>query len=85
MTRGGIARHVPEQTGDPRMARVLALFGAINDWACGDNFTGCTFINTSAEYSRLLVVAHTERGENIRIISARPANGRETAIYLQSH
>lgn len=35
--------------------------------------------------SRLLVVVHTERGENIRIISARSANRRETALYLQSH
>jgi uncharacterized DUF497 family protein len=35
--------------------------------------------------SRLLVVVHTERGENIRIISVRLANRRETALYLQSH
>jgi len=35
--------------------------------------------------TRILVVVHTERDDNIRIISARPANRRETAIYLQSH
>ena len=35
--------------------------------------------------SRILVVAHTERGDNIRIISARPADRRETASYWQSH
>lgn len=30
---------------------------------------------------RLLVIAHTERGANIRIISARPATRAETKIY----
>ena len=35
--------------------------------------------------SQILVVAHTERGENIRIISARHADRRETARYWQSH
>ena len=30
---------------------------------------------------RLLVVVHTERGDNIRIISARPASRRERKDY----
>lgn len=30
---------------------------------------------------RLLVIAHTERGDTIRIISARPATPRERKIY----
>ena len=30
---------------------------------------------------RLLVVVHTERGDNIRIISARPASKRERRTY----
>lgn len=30
---------------------------------------------------RLLVVAHTERGESIRILSARPASSAERRIY----
>ena len=34
----------------------------------------------SAE-SRVLVVAHTERGENIRIVSARPATRMERKMY----
>ena len=33
---------------------------------------------------RLLVVVHIERGDNIRLISARPANRREAAKYTQS-
>ena len=31
--------------------------------------------------SRILVVVHTERGDNIRIISARPASRRERKDY----
>jgi uncharacterized protein len=30
---------------------------------------------------RLLVVSHTERGESIRIVSARPATRQEREIY----
>ncbi len=33
---------------------------------------------------RLLVVVHTERGDSIRLISARPANRRESAQYGQT-
>ncbi len=33
---------------------------------------------------RLLVVAHTERGETIRIISARPATARERRQYAET-
>ncbi len=50
--RDGVARYASGQTGDPRMARVLALFDTIGEWANSDNFTGCTFINASAEFPR---------------------------------
>jgi uncharacterized DUF497 family protein len=33
---------------------------------------------------RLLVVVHTERGDNLRIISARPASRRERKDYEES-
>jgi uncharacterized protein len=33
---------------------------------------------------RLLVVVHTERGDNIRVISARPASRRERKNYEES-
>lgn len=32
---------------------------------------------------RLVVVAHTERGDNIRIVNARPATRKETQDYEQ--
>ncbi len=34
---------------------------------------------------RLLVVAHTERKETVRIISARPATPRERKFYEEEH
>jgi uncharacterized DUF497 family protein len=34
---------------------------------------------------RTLVVAHTDRGDTIRIISARVANTRERRAYEESH
>ena len=37
-----------------------------------------------SNHNRLLVVVHTERGDNIRIISARKANRKERGHY-ESH
>jgi hypothetical protein len=34
---------------------------------------------------KLLVVVHTERGDNIRIISARPAGRRERKTYEETN
>lgn len=39
---------------------------------------GCSHVN------RLLVVVHTERGDTVRIISARRASRRERRFYEQS-
>ena len=44
-----------------------------------DEFRFITF--GVSEFGRLLVVAHTERGETIRIISARLASKSERKIY----
>ena len=35
--------------------------------------------------NRLLVVVYTWRGENVRLISARPATARETTQYEEHH
>ena len=37
-----------------------------------------------SERGGLLVTAHTERGEEIRLISARPATRRERRIYEEA-
>jgi hypothetical protein len=39
----------------------------------------------SSAAGRLLVVAHTERNESIRIISARPATPHERKFYEEEH
>ena len=39
----------------------------------------------SAVNGRLLVVAHTERGNAVRIISARPVTPRERKFYEEVH
>jgi uncharacterized protein len=43
------------------------------------------FVTIGTSYrAKLVVVVHTERGDNIRIISARLANRRERQTYEQS-
>ena len=44
----------------------------------------CVTLGHSAK-DRLLVVVHTDRNERIRIISARPATGRERGIDEEAH
>lgn len=39
----------------------------------------------SSHQRKLLVVVHTERGDNIRIISARRASKRERMSYEEDH
>lgn len=56
----------------------MAVTGADPDHSIGE-FRYVTF--GVSEGGRLLVVAHTEQSETIRIISARPASRRERKIY----
>jgi len=37
-----------------------------------------------SEHGRLLVVAHTERGDQVRIISARKASKKEEQFYAEA-
>ena len=44
------------------------------------------FVTVGSSYrGKLLVDVHTERGDNIRIISARLANRRERRVYEEKH
>jgi AcrR family transcriptional regulator len=52
MARKGTARLAPHQDGDPRMARVLAFFDVVGRVVNSEDFSGCAFINASAEYPR---------------------------------
>ena len=60
------------------LADDLSITGADPDHSKGES-RFVTFGVSSA--GRLLVVAHTERGDRLRIISARPATKRERRIY----
>jgi AcrR family transcriptional regulator len=67
--REGVARLAPLQEGDPRMARVMALFDAIGEWANDDNFSGCTFINASAEFPRREDPIHVACANHKRLVT----------------
>ena len=56
----------------------LSATGANPDHSVGEERFITFGVSTSG---RLLVVAHTERGDTIRIISARPATRGERKIY----
>ncbi|TDF42223.1 TetR/AcrR family transcriptional regulator [Alteromonadaceae bacterium M269] len=52
MLRLGTQKYMPAQNGDVRLSRVLAFFDALAEWIASENFSGCMFINASAEYPR---------------------------------
>lgn len=66
--RTSVARLAPQQTGDPRMSRVLAFFDGLDEWFASDDFNGCTFINASAEYPRSDCPIHRACAEHKRLV-----------------
>lgn len=50
--RDSIKRLAPQQQGDPRIHKLLALFDALHEWINSDSFYGCNFINASIEFKR---------------------------------
>ena len=66
--REGVARLAPGQDGDPRMARIMAFFDTVNEWAQSEGFSGCTFINASAEYPRREDPIHVACANHKRLV-----------------
>lgn len=74
-------------------SRLLVYFRMHFEWdhrkaAANARKHGVTFEEAAsvfgvAAYDRLIVVAHTERHENVRIINARQATAAERKIYEQ--
>ena len=60
------------------------LSRTIHDPEHSDQEDRFVLLGISAQ-GRILVVVHSERGENIRIISARPAIRLEEQLYFQHH
>lgn len=50
--RAAMARLIKQQKGDPRLAKLLAFFDALDEWFNSDTFCGCNFINASIEFKR---------------------------------
>ena len=50
--RDSITNLVGQQRGDPRLAKLMAFFDALDEWFNSDSFYGCNFINASIEFKR---------------------------------
>jgi uncharacterized DUF497 family protein len=76
---GNLQKHgVSFEEAATALADDLAVTAADPDHSRGEG----RFITFGVSSSgRLLVVSHTERGDRLRIISARPATKRERRIY----
>jgi len=50
--RNAMTRLLKQQKGDPRLAKLMVFFDALNEWFNSDTFCGCNFINASIEFKR---------------------------------
>lgn len=50
--RKSITRLIGQQREDPRLAKLMAFFDALDEWFNSDTFWGCNFINASIEFKR---------------------------------
>ncbi len=55
------------RAGKPR-GRLLALFGALDEWINQPGFSGCTFINAADEYGRPDDPIHRAAAEHKRLV-----------------
>ena len=67
--RNRFMRDVERAGGSPRV-RLLAVFDVLGDWFKGRGFTGCTFINASAEFADRDDPIHAAAAEHKRLILA---------------
>lgn len=66
--RNWFMRAVERRTDEPR-GRLAAIFDALEEWF-GGNFTGCMFINASAEFARDDHPIHAAAAEHKRLMLA---------------
>ncbi|GGB21279.1 TetR/AcrR family transcriptional regulator [Agarivorans gilvus] len=52
MIKTGVNKFASQQQGNALFAKPLAFFDAIEEWTKSPQFSGCMFINASAEYPR---------------------------------
>jgi AcrR family transcriptional regulator len=68
MLRMGVQKYSLEQAGDQRLCRVFAFFDALSEWIKSENFSGCMFINASAEYPRKTDPVHVACTNHKRLV-----------------
>ena len=67
--RNWFMRAVERRAKTPR-ARLRAIFDVLEDWFRGESFTGCTFINASAEFADHDDPIHAAAAEHKRLVQA---------------
>ncbi len=67
--RNWFMRAVERRTDEPR-GRLTAIFDALEEWFGGNDFTGCMFINASAEFARSDDPIHAAAAEHKRLMLA---------------
>ncbi len=67
--RHAFVRAVERRAAAPR-DRLLAIFDALEEWFCRNDFTGCTFINAAAEYTAQHDPIHALSAEHKRLVEA---------------
>jgi len=66
--RSALKRLAPQQQGDPRLHKLLALFDALHEWINSDSFYGCNFINASIEFKREDDPIHVTAGAHKKLM-----------------
>ncbi len=67
--RNWFMRAIERRAESPR-ERLLAVFDALDEWFTGSGFTGCMFINASAEYAAHDNPIHAAAAEHKRLVLA---------------
>ncbi len=67
--RNGFMREIERRAETPRQ-RLLAIFDVLGELFSGRNFTGCTFVNASAEFSDKNNPIHVAAAEHKRLVLA---------------
>ncbi len=65
--RNSFMKNVERKTSDP-IERLLAIFDVLGEWCSSKGFTGCTFINASAEFSGHDDPIHQAAAEHKRLL-----------------
>ncbi len=65
--RNSFMQNVERKTSDP-IERLLAIFDVLGEWCSSEGFTGCTFINASAEFSGHDDPIHQAAAEHKRLL-----------------